>query len=663
MSIFEESIEALSDDVDIVEWVVGKANDWRDHYDSNYDELHQEYYRIWRCRWAEEDKTRDSERSKIIAPATQQAVESNVAEIEEATFSSGFLFDIEDDMVDENPEDMQFLRGKLTEDFDQARIRSSIGECLINAAVYGTGIGEILIEEVKEYHPATQDIMDGDLKAIGVNTKYRPLVKINPIQAQNFLIDPSATSIDNAQGCAIDEFVGMHTIEMLQDSGVYNDNVVVGLASADEEIESDRDLATLQDDRVRLLKYYGLVPREALENEGIDVQAEGMYVEAIVVIANEGTLLKVMENPYMCQDRPVVAFQWDVVPSRFWGRGVCEKGYMSQKALDAEMRARIDALGLTTHPMMGVDSTRIPRGAKFEVRPGAMFMTAGPPSEVLQPFHFGQVDQITFAQAGALQQMVQSATGAVDSAGLAGNINGEATAAGMSMSLGAIIKRQKRTLVNFQENFLLPFVRKAAWRYMQFDPDNYPIKDYKFKIISSLGVVAREYEVGQLTQLIQSLPPESPSHKAVMTSIIEHLNVTNREEIISILNTPPPEPTPEELAKAEKREAMELAVLEGQIGLLAAQSAESQSRANKYNIEAELAPKEAIMKYSDMNNDGEMDRDFERKLKMADLSLRDRDMVVKEGQAQNNASRDAEAELIRQLSESGQVDPNQALPM
>jgi hypothetical protein len=72
----------------------------------------------------------------------------------------------------------------------------------------------------------------------------------------------------------------------------------------------------------------------------------------------------------------------------------------------------------------------------------------------LQPFNFGQVNQITFAQAGALQQMVQQATGAVDSAGIAGQVNGEATAAGISMSLGAIIKRHKRTLINFQQSFL-----------------------------------------------------------------------------------------------------------------------------------------------------------------------------------------------------------------
>ena len=63
------------------------------------------------------------------------------------------------------------------------------------------------------------------------------------------------------------------------------------------------------DDKVRLTKYYGLVPRELLEAEGVDVEEEGMYVEAIVVVANGGTLLKAEANPYMMQDRPVVAFR------------------------------------------------------------------------------------------------------------------------------------------------------------------------------------------------------------------------------------------------------------------------------------------------------------------------------------------------------------------
>ena len=131
---------------------------------------------------------------------------------------------------------------------------------------------------------------------------------------------------------------------------------------------------------------------------------------------------------------------------------------------------------------------------------GKIILTNGNPAEVLQPFNFGQVSQITFAQAAELQRMVQTATGAIDSAGVPGSINGEATAAGISMSLGAIIKRHKRTLVNFQDSFLIPFVTKAAHRYMQFEPEIYPVADYVFEVTSSLGIIAREYEVTQLVQ-------------------------------------------------------------------------------------------------------------------------------------------------------------------
>ena len=98
------------------------------------------------------------------------------------------------------------------------------------------------------------------------------------------------------------------------------------------------------------------------------------------------------------------------------------------------------------------------------MRPGKIVLTNGDPRQVLQPFNFGQVSQITFEQANALQRMVQMSTGAIDSAGIPGSINGEATALAQGM-LGAIIKRHKRTLLNFQDCFLIPFVKKAACRY------------------------------------------------------------------------------------------------------------------------------------------------------------------------------------------------------
>jgi len=626
--------EILSPDVLMIEesleeWVMTKCENWRDHYESNYEEKFEEYYRLWRGQWDPADSERASERSRIISPALQQAVESNVAELEEATFGRGKWFDITDDMNDQQRDDIQYLRRKLTEDFDKCKIRKAVAECLINAAVFGVGIGEVILEEIKEMAPATQPIMEGQLQAVGVNITERTVVKLKPVLPQNFLIDPVATSVEDAMGVAIDEFVSKHSVELLQEQGVYREGYIES-AAPDADLEPDQDLTIYNDDKVRLTKYYGLVPRELLEAEGVDVESDSMYVEAIVVVANGGTLLKAEANPYMMGDRPVVAFPWDVVPGRFWGRGVCEKGYNSQKALDTELRARIDALSLTIHPMLAIDATRLPRGAKPEVRPGKMILTNGDPREVLQPFNFGQVGQITFAQAQALQQMVQQATGAVDSAGIAGQVNGEATAAGISMSLGAIIKRHKRTLINFQQSFLLPFVTKAAHRYMQFDPENYPVADYKFNATSTLGIIAREYEVTQLVQLLQTMKQDSPIYPVLIQSIIDNMNLSNREELIASMNqAQQPDPQAQQMAMMAQQAQLEFQ--QAQTAALQGQAQESQARAVKYAVDAQLAPQELeIDKISAITRnlrDGDADdREFEKRLKIAEVALKEKNL-------------------------------------
>src|SRR6056300_1038264 len=625
--IIEESLE---------DWVMNNCNKWRDHFEANYSGKFDEYYRLWRGIWASEDKTRESERSRIISPALQQAVESSVAELEEATFGRGKWFDIADDRNDPDASDIMYLRNQLHEDFGKTKIRKAVAECLINAAVFGTGVAEVVISEEKEMAPATQPIMEGDLTAVGVNIRERVVVKLRPVMPQNFLIDPIATSVDEALGVAIDEFVSRHVVEQLQEQGIYK-KMYLGNASEDFDIEPDQDLTLYQDDKIRLTKYYGLVPRHLLEKseeyEDLDNEQEeekSYYVEAIVVIANDGVLLKAEASPYMMQDRPVVAFPWDVVPSRFWGRGVCEKGYNSQKALDAEIRARIDALALTVHPMMAMDATRIPRGTKPEIRPGKLLLTNGDPREILNPFNFGNVSQITFAQAQALQSMVQQATGAVDSAGIAGNINGEATAAGISMSLGAIIKRHKRTLINFQESFLIPFVQKAAYRYMQFDPENYPVADYKFDATSSLGIIAREYEVTQLVQLLQTMQQDSPLYPVLVQSIIDNMNLSNREELIATLKQAS-QPNPEAQQMQQQMQQAQMAFQNAQTAALEAQAQEAMSRAQKYSIEAQMLPQELEIDKlkaitTNIRQGEEDDREFERRLKIADRLLKEKEI-------------------------------------
>ena len=622
----------------VEDWVMEQCNSWRDHFDNNYQDRFEEYNRLWRGQFSAEDKTRDSERSQIISPALQQAVESSVAEIEEATFGRGRFFDIKDDLRDGEPQDVVFLREQLYRDFQQNKARKGVAECLINAAVYGTGVAEIVLQEEKEMKPASQPIMEGQMQAVGVNIADRTVCKLRPILPQNFLIDPVATSIEEALGVAVDEFVPYHQVELLQESGVYKD-VDITLAYNDTDLDPDPELIDQPDNKVRLTKYYGLVPKYLVENEeDFDIEEEdGHYIECIIVIANGGTLLKVERNPYMMGDRPVIAFPWDIVPGRFWGRGVCEKGYNSQKALDAELRARIDALALTVHPMMAIDATRLPRGAKPEIRPGKILLTNGDPREVLQPFNFGQVSQITFAQAEQLQKMVQTATGAIDSAGIPGSINGEATAAGISMSLGAIIKRHKRTLINFQESFLIPFVTKVAHRYMQFEPEMYPVNDYKFEVTSSLGIIAREYEVTQLVQLLQTMGSDSPLYAVLIQSIIDNMNISNREQLIQVIQQAS-QPNPQAQEAAQAAQQVQLQFQQSQTNALNGQAMESQARAEKIAQETKAIPVElendrikAVA--TNLKAGNEDDKEFERRMKVTDKLLEERRLNLETAKA------------------------------
>ena len=631
-------------------WVMVKADTWREHYESNYQSKFEEYTRIWRGIWSSEDKTKNSERSKIVTPATLQAVEINVAELEEATFGRGRFFDIKDDVADQDKTDIDGFKKQLEQDFKNYGIRKDISDCLINAAVYGTAVAEVVLEEVKEMRPASEPIMGGDLRAVGVNVTDRVVVKLKPVQPQNFLIDPVATSVNNAVGCIIDEYVPRHSVELLQEAGVYAD-VEIAVAYEDSNLNADNELTIQPKDKVRLTKYFGYVPRSLLSDASEDYEdVVGLIdedpsedaselVEAIVVVANGETILKAEENPYMMEDRPVISFQWDAIPNSFYGMGVVEKAYNSQKALDAEIRARIDALALTVHPMMGVDATRIPRGAKPEIKAGKMLLTNGDPAQVLKPFNFGSVDQITFAQAGALNSMVQDATGAVSATSMSSITGTQATAGGASMSMSSVIKRQKRTLINFQECFLVPFIKKAAWRYMQFEPDLYPAADYNFVITSSLGTMAREFEVSQLTQLLQTVQQGSPEYSVLLQAIIDNTNINDREELKETIKQSG-QPSEEQQKAQQESQQAELAFKASQTAALNGQAEESMARAKKYDVESRGVPvklqNDQIKAVGSLDSDD--DKNFEKRMKIANLALNETSMRLSKQPVEGNTN-------------------------
>ena len=638
---FEEPTES---DKELVSFVVSHCDSWRDWRDSNYLELWDEYERIFRGQWASSDKTRESERSRIISPATQQAVETRHAEIMEAIFGQGDFFDIDDDVRDVNGNDIDVeqVKAQLMEDFAKDKIRKSIDQIELMAEIYGTGIGEIIVKTEKEYVPATKAIpgITGQA-AIGVSEKDRTAVKIVPINPKNFLFDPNGTSIEECLGVAVEKYVSLHKVVKGIEDGVYR-KVNVGPLYDTDDLEVTQEETQFQNDKVKLLTYYGLVPREylmQLENEGnemVDLFPEDSpaddysdLVEAIIVIVNDSILLKAEENPYMMKDRPIVCYQDDTIPNRLLGRGTVEKAYNMQKAIDAQMRSHLDSLALTTAPMMGIDATRLPRGAKFEVRPCKAILTNGNPSEILQPFKFGSTDGSNLQTSKEFERMLLQATGTLDSQGMVSNVARDAGGAGMSAAMGAIIKKYKRTLTNFQEDFLIPFIKKAAFRYMQFDPERYPSVDMSFVPTATLGIMAREYEQQQFIGLLQTLGPQTPVLPIILKGILQNSSLTNRGEMMAALDKMN-QPNPQQQQAQMMQQQLQLQTLQAQLALIQAQTAERAANAQQTQVETQMMPVElqAKMVQSAATNLDNGD-DFEKRLKLADLMLKEKNVNLK----------------------------------
>jgi hypothetical protein len=569
----------------LVSWLVAKAQPWERHRDDGYKARWGEYWRLWRGQWAQEDRNRASERSRLVAPALSQAIEMTTSEIEEGLFSKEVWFDIADDLADQDKLDALLARDTLLEDLANANAPAAVSEAVLNGAIFGTGIIKMNTEVVQE------QILSRDNVTKGLIAKGEEKVQVTweSIRPDEFIPDPAGRTVGEMLGMFHKVKKPLHVVLEKIDAGLYRKEALATLTQSNWRSGTDTDidpqdpqsmLAPDEGDEVEILEYHGKVPVGLLHgatsqtvskdaNGNIIIKSvtsiddilaqddEGAMVEAIVTIANQNTLLRAMVNPFTMRDRAIVAFQFEKVPGRFWGRGVGEKGFNPQKALDSEIRARIDALAYVSSPMIAVDGGRVPRGFKMEIRPGKVWITQGPPSDVLSPVQIGMVEPNTFNQASEMERMVQMGTGAFDTAS---NLKGGSDANGpqaASLIMGAFVKRAKRAIRNVNDNLMQPLLKKTMWRYMQYAPRRYP-NDYEFRVMATLGIVAREVEAMQLTQLMGMMPEQFPQVTAtVAKGIIDLGSLHNKAEILKAIDAATAPPPPEEIERKKQMEEMQ----------------------------------------------------------------------------------------------------------
>jgi hypothetical protein len=223
---------------------------------------------------------------------------------------------------------------------------------------------------------------------------------------------------------------------------------------------------------------------------------------------------------------------------------------------------------------------------------------------------------------------------------------------GMSMAVASIIKKYKRTLVNFQEDFLIPFIKKAAFRFMQFDPERYPSVDMNFIPTATLGIIAREYEQQQFIGLLQTLGPNTPVLPVILKGILANSSLSNRMELIAMLEQmSKPDPQAQQMQQMQQQLAMQAA--QAQIAVNTTQAEQNRAEATKLSVEAQLMPQEVQAKMSaslTKNLPSEADanqREFDKRVKIADLMLKEADI--------KNKSKIVELQMADKLNSQSQV--------
>jgi hypothetical protein len=159
---------------------------------------------------------------------------------------------------------------------------------------------------------------------------------------------------------------------------------------------------------------------------------------------------------------------------------------------------------------------------------------------------------------------------------------------------------------------------------MQFDPDRYPVQDFTFIPVSTMGMVAREYEQQQMMGLMSTLG-QSPITPVLLQGIIQGSSISNREEIIAKLQEmSQPDPMQQQMQQLAMETAMaELQKVQAEVAKAQAEAAKAQAQAQSIPVETQIKAIEAQSKQQGSDP-------FTQVEKVANLALKEQDIASNE---------------------------------
>lgn len=449
------------------------------------------YYRQWRCVSDTEDATRQTERSTIKIPATKEAVTNYVTAMLQILFATNPHFDLRPNHADNVRPDRvkQFINWLMKMEGYRNKIKLQLTE----QGIYGTSFKRIrAVVETKQRVRTVNttepffNALTGELESKPIQNRVREetdftRARSDHVSIYNLYSNPTATNVQNAEGIIIRSMCNRADFELMHKEGIievlpsqlkehWSGPTIESTDTLQRRLSSIGIQTSSETDQVEFFEAMIWIPPEVLKNanmepdasqEAVDVGAGGIGTkpyggrELHVFMAN-GTILNPssMEPPYGINERPIAQDWFEQVPGEFYGIGIAEIASGPQKALDATVRSRIDNKAIAINQVFAADRRKLTSGQDLGVYPGKVFLTEGPPGDIIQQFPIQDVTSGTFQDAQEYERYIQNAHGVRASVGGGSGKRGEQTATEISSMLGQAMGIIKEMASNFEDNVI-----------------------------------------------------------------------------------------------------------------------------------------------------------------------------------------------------------------
>lgn len=475
----------------IAAYVASKFSQWsaaRQALEDKWDRA----YRTWRCLEDSNDKTRNTERSQIKIPATKEAINNAVDAVCQVIFASDPFFRIAPQQLSDAPRAEQ-LGQFLNWLFQKQSLEQKLTSGILEMCRDGTIIGRIVprprtdsrIVEQQTAEPVPDPITGEIVMVPGARTKERvERTRIFPefetVSIYNFYTNPTATSPQDAEGCIVRRVMKSYELLEWKRSGVISalppddgrlqegDDLVVSYGSGAPVIDTIRDrLSNLgiavqpSPFDVEVLEWWGFIPSEVLNEAGYPGEQMDGGAEMVVYVANKNFVMNpdTLPNPFFSGQRPFLKATFEESPGEFYGIGIPEISDGPQRALDATVRQRIDNKAIAINQMFAANARKLTPGQNMSVYPGKIFLTEGPPEEVMKQFIVQDVTQGSYIDAQEYERYIQSAHGISRVVGGQPGKQERQTATEVSILVNQSSTRIKSIVKRFEDSFIEPLLR------------------------------------------------------------------------------------------------------------------------------------------------------------------------------------------------------------